>query len=81
MQGDVLSGAIATFAAWACSPRCNPAKQNASQTDSLMAACFAACVITRRASRHAFEEQGRSMGATDVIAHLGRTIRDIELQR
>jgi ATP-dependent NAD(P)H-hydrate dehydratase len=84
-QGDVLSGTIATYIAW-CSTRVssNATKQQHYTTSDgqiispLMLAAFGGCLTTRIASRHAFEKQGRAMGASDVIAELGRTIdRDL----
>jgi ATP-dependent NAD(P)H-hydrate dehydratase len=79
-QGDVLSGTIATYIAW-CSTRIANLTENKQYTTSdgqtippLMLAAYAGCLTTRLASRHAFEKQGRAMGATDVIAELGRTI-------
>jgi ATP-dependent NAD(P)H-hydrate dehydratase len=84
-QGDVLSGTIATYIAW-CSRRIssnvsiNTEKQQYTTSDGtaalspLMMAAYGGCLTTRIASRHAFEKQGRAMGATDVIAELGRSI-------
>lgn len=87
-QGDVLSGTIATYIAW-CSTRIasnlskNTEKHQYTTSDGktispLMLAAYGGCLTTRLASRHAFEKQGRAMGATDVIAELGRSIdRDL----
>jgi ATP-dependent NAD(P)H-hydrate dehydratase len=80
-QGDVLSGTIATYIAW-CSTRVastTDRKQHYSTSDGktvppLMLAAYGGCLTARIASRHAFQKQGRAMGATDVMAELGRTI-------
>lgn len=79
-QGDVLSGCIAAFAAWA--QRAGGAsKEQLHQRHGeggapagvppLLLAAYAGCVTTRRASRRAFARQRRSMGATDLLAELG----------
>jgi len=83
-QGDVLSGTIAAYIAW-CSKKLashsseSTQKQQYKTSDGtvlspLMVAAYGGCLTTRIASRHAFEKQGRAMGATDVIAELGRSI-------
>lgn len=78
-QGDVLSGCIATFAAWAQRAGGASREQLHEQGDGggaagippLLLAAYAGCVTTRRASRRAFARQRRSMGATDLLAELG----------
>ncbi|KAL4451921.1 hypothetical protein ABPG75_007583 [Micractinium tetrahymenae] len=81
-QGDVLSGCIATFAAWA--QRAGGASKEqlhergggdagggAAGVPPLLLAAYAGCLTTRRASQRAFARQRRSMGATDLLAELG----------
>ncbi|KAL4420236.1 hypothetical protein ABPG77_011060 [Micractinium sp. CCAP 211/92] len=80
-QGDVLSGCIATFAAWAqraggaskeqLHSRDDGGGGSAAEVPPLLLAAYAGCVTTRRASERAFARQRRSMGATDLLAELG----------
>lgn len=76
-QGDVLSGAIATFVAWVTSPRCLERKTQPKDeefTDAMLRACYSGCLVTRRASHNAFKKRGRAMGAQDIICELGPVI-------
>jgi len=73
LQGDVLSGTMAAFVAW--SLKANEGKDaSASNVPPLMLAAYGSCMTVRLASKRAFEKHGRAMGATDVMAELGRTI-------
>ncbi|EFN55939.1 hypothetical protein CHLNCDRAFT_57702 [Chlorella variabilis] len=79
-QGDVLSGCIATFAAWAQRAGGTSKEQlhagdgvggSGTGVPPLLVAAYAGCITTRRASQRAFARQRRSMGATDLLAELG----------
>jgi ATP-dependent NAD(P)H-hydrate dehydratase len=76
-QGDVLSGAIATFAAWVTSARCLESKKQPKGEDfidAMLRACYSGCLVTRRASHKAFTRRGRAMGAEDIIYELGPVV-------
>lgn len=75
-QGDVLSGAIATFIAWNFSPR-RTGTSSVRAIDTMMA-CYSGCLVARMASQKAFQKLRRSMGAMDLIKELGSVIESIE---
>lgn len=56
-QGDILSGCLSTFTAWA--------------PTQLQQAAYAGCMLTRESSRRAFELQKRAMLTSDVLKQLG----------
>ncbi|KAJ1954710.1 hypothetical protein EC988_002284 [Linderina pennispora] len=68
-QGDILSGAIATFLAWGERYKANAWKHTGEiNGDEIpMLAAFAACTITRHASFLAYEECGRATQSTSVL--------------
>jgi len=77
-QGDVLSGAIATFYAWGkCYQSKNwshpeePAFGSDFDEKIPMLASWAGCYITRNCSCAAFEKYGRSMTATNMVELIG----------
>lgn len=84
-QGDVLSGCIATFVAWAVkggalpssSSRPSSAIDDTKISKVLIAAGYGGAIVTRRASKKAFAVEKRAMGATHVIAHLGRAVEEL----
>jgi len=69
-QGDILSGSLATFAAWAAIYR----KENS--TDVLdgvslnVLAGYGACAITKQAGKQTFAKLGRSFTASDMISEI-----------
>ncbi|KXS22509.1 Ribokinase-like protein [Gonapodya prolifera JEL478] len=74
-QGDLLSGATATFLAWADLARgggFGPAPP-ASPVPSPVLAAWSACHLTRLASRVAFGTRGRSVIAQDLVEVVGRS--------
>ena len=83
-QGDVLSGCIATYAAWA--QRAAGASRDQLHSGGgdglppLLAAAYAGCLTTRRASKRAFVRQRRAMGATDLLAELGAVADELAEQ-
>nr|XP_043624432.1 ATP-dependent (S)-NAD(P)H-hydrate dehydratase [Erigeron canadensis] len=72
-QGDILSGSVAVFLAWARQlvgkgqPNINPA----------MLGCIAGSALMRKAASVAFEDKKRSTLTTDIIECLGRSLEDI----
>jgi ATP-dependent NAD(P)H-hydrate dehydratase len=81
-QGDVTSGAIATFVAWAQAADktsnglvCIEDDDSESvQVDALLVAAYGGCATTRLAARRAFKRKGRAMGATDLLEDLGLVV-------
>lgn len=83
-QGDVLSGCIAAFVAWAVKGGALPPPSSSSSgidgtsiSKVLIAAAFGGAMVTRRASKKAFEVEKRAMGATHVIDQLGRAVEEL----
>lgn len=80
----MLSGCIATFAAWA--QRAGGARKEQLHNESrsslppLLVAAYAGCLTTRRASRRAFAAKRRSMGATDLLDELGAVADELAAQ-
>ncbi|KAJ1943619.1 hypothetical protein FBU59_002856 [Linderina macrospora] len=68
-QGDILSGAIATFLAWGERYKAGAWKHTAEihENEFPMLAAFAACTITRHASFLAYEEYGRATQSSSVL--------------
>ncbi|XP_051128079.1 ATP-dependent (S)-NAD(P)H-hydrate dehydratase [Andrographis paniculata] len=71
-QGDILSGSVAVFTAWA--------RQFASRSDlkasPTVLGCIAGSVLLRKAASLAFEAKGRSTLTTDIIEHLGNSLEE-----
>ena len=72
-QGDTLTGAIATFVAWAQNYHRGlwDVSTNLSKQELRIIACFAAANVVREASRLAFASKRRAMQTSDVHNHLG----------
>ncbi|KAI3711891.1 hypothetical protein L1987_70440 [Smallanthus sonchifolius] len=72
-QGDILSGSVAVFLAWARQlvgkegPTINPT----------MLGCIAGSALMRKAASLAFEDKKRSTLTSDIIECLGRSLEDI----
>ncbi|XP_055703766.1 ATP-dependent (S)-NAD(P)H-hydrate dehydratase [Phlebotomus papatasi] len=66
-QGDLLSGALATFYCWAlnCKQETNPA----------LVACFAASILTKHCNEEAFREKGRGTLCCDMIEQIPKIFR------
>jgi len=72
-QGDVLSGAIATFLAWV-----DAADGSGDVPGGLAgAAAYAGCCLTRAASKRAFAKHGRAMVGSDLIEHVGPAFAEL----
>ena len=69
-QGDILSGLVATFLAWA-KPTIRAAASNADAQESRAGAAVAAAAVVRRAGALAYEKKGRAMLTSDILAHVG----------
>jgi len=89
LQGDVLSGCIAAYAAWAqraAGASREQLHEGGGSGDAppglppLVVAAYAGCLTTRRASQRAFARQRRSMGATDLLAELGAVADELAEQ-
>eukprot|EP01087_Luapelamoeba_hula_P023243 TRINITY_DN8507_c0_g1_i1.p1 TRINITY_DN8507_c0_g1~~TRINITY_DN8507_c0_g1_i1.p1 ORF type:complete len:311 (+),score=39.20 TRINITY_DN8507_c0_g1_i1:109-1041(+) len=70
-QGDVLTGAIATFLSWQATTKEHKEEEHCDAASGAMLASYAGCVVTRNASYKAFRKVGRSMTTTDVIQQVG----------
>lgn len=66
-QGDILSGALGVFFAWALLHKLDVCVQH---DDRAMLACYAACKLTRECNTKAFARLGRSMTASDMIQEI-----------
>ena len=65
-QGDILAGAVATFASWACEGR-----GDAAEEVDLVAACYGGALLTRASSAAGYSKHGRSMLASDILPEIG----------
>lgn len=77
-QGDLLSGAIATFLHWTLANVDKIQKENSDK--ELLAAstsCFAACSLVRLCNEKAFKTKGRSMLATDMIEYIHESFEEL----
>lgn len=70
-QGDVLSGAVAAFYAWAVQ---RGEILGDAKPDVL--ACRAASFLTRLCNERAFAQHGRGMLTSDMVEHVGTVFRD-----
>lgn len=64
-QGDILAGAVATFASWACEGR------GGAEAVDLVAACYGGALLTRESSAAGYGKHGRSMVASDILPEVG----------
>ncbi|KAL0587115.1 hypothetical protein ABG067_003173 [Albugo candida] len=69
-QGDIMSGCIATFAAWAKNVESDGVMQGS--PNPYLLAAYAGSLLTRMSSFQAYQASGRSMLATDVIECIGK---------
>ncbi|KAJ1899886.1 hypothetical protein LPJ66_001829 [Kickxella alabastrina] len=69
-QGDILSGAIATFLAWGHKYKQGKWKHTGGEVDFAnipMLAAYSACLVARHASFLAFDECGRATQSTSIL--------------
>ena len=78
-QGDVLSGTLGTFMAWKALYQDDTWEHDKSidQKEAMLLAAYGASCTTRYCSRIAFQEKGRGMMATDLVASVGRAYHDL----
>ncbi|KAK3768078.1 hypothetical protein RRG08_009204 [Elysia crispata] len=69
-QGDLLSGSMGLFAAWAKFAQDRSTNEGSPTYKFGMQAAYLACALTRECSRRAFELNGRSMTTTDMISQI-----------
>ncbi|KAI8075176.1 H-hydrate dehydratase [Gongronella butleri] len=79
-QGDILSGAIASFMAWDKVNASFLEEQNITPDAYPLYAAWNACTIVRHSSRLAFEKHGRAVLTSHMLDELGNAIRFIENQ-
>nr|GEV06764.1 ATP-dependent (S)-NAD(P)H-hydrate dehydratase [Tanacetum cinerariifolium] len=72
-QGDILSGSVAVFLAWAR----RLASKGEHNINPAMLGCIAGSALMRKAASVAFEDKKRSTLTTDIIECLGRSLEDI----
>lgn len=72
-QGDILSGSVAVFLAWA-RQRVGKGDPNINPT---MLGCIAGSALMRKAASVAFADKKRSTLTTDIIECLGRSLEEI----
>ncbi|KAJ0491882.1 putative ATP-dependent NAD(P)H-hydrate dehydratase [Helianthus annuus] len=72
-QGDILSGSVAVFLAWA---RKLVDKEGPTMSPTMLG-CIAGSALMRKAASLAFEDKKRSTLTTDIIECLGRSLEDI----
>ena len=75
-QGDIVAGSIGTFAHWAALHSSSSLPSCASSIGTVDAAA-AACILARAAAASAFQVNGRSATAPDVLGALGDAFRNI----
>lgn len=74
LQGDILSGTIATMLAWTATLESRGGSVPQLGIPSTVVASWGACLVVRTAACLAFQKKGRSMLAGDVIENLGSAI-------
>jgi ATP-dependent NAD(P)H-hydrate dehydratase len=87
MQGDVMTGAIATHLGWVLhhmerehnQPGSEAVKAHKAPGDlpAHMLASYGGCLTARIAASHAFAAKKRAMVAGDVISELGRAVNEL----
>lgn len=81
-QGDVLAGVMSLASAWACMDS-SPSKEGKgtsdgdAQSNHLLSAAYFSCVVTKRASRMAFNKKGRSFSTPDIFSELGIVLEEL----
>lgn len=68
--GDVLAGTLGTFLAW------NEILRERETPVDRVWSCWCACYLVKRATKHAYQEKGRSMTAPDVLASIWANVDD-----
>lgn len=76
-QGDLLSGSIATFLNWMLSNKDKINSKTDKSATAVSVACYAACILVRKCNEKAFQLNGRSMLATDMIDHIHEVFEEL----
>ncbi|KAG6815882.1 hypothetical protein H0H87_010454 [Tephrocybe sp. NHM501043] len=79
-QGDILSGCVGTFLAWAKSYEDGAFGGGSSKIPASRMPLLAAVggsLVTRGASRHAFRKEGRGVVTQDMLAEVGPAFADV----
>lgn len=77
-QGDMLTGCISTFVAWAVEWAHNgEGKGKHHEISPIMLACFAACSLSRRSANLAYQKHRRSTTTPDMISEIGEAFETL----
>ncbi|KAI9102726.1 Ribokinase-like protein [Phlyctochytrium arcticum] len=76
-QGDLLSGACATFLAWALNFAAKTTRYQGDTPQSPILCCYAAALLIRGCSRAAFHVDGRATVTSGMIDHIGPTFKQL----
>ncbi|OWA49934.1 ATP-dependent (S)-NAD(P)H-hydrate dehydratase [Hypsibius exemplaris] len=77
-QGDIMSGAVGVFYSWALQMEKENANAVLKKFGPVCCAAYAASLLTRRCSRLAFEELGRSMLASDMLKKIPQVVNEMQ---
>ena len=77
-QGDILSGSVGAFLAWAKCYESGAFGNNAIPVSRMpILAAIGASMVTRATSRRAFEKEGRSVVTQDMLKEIGGAFAEI----
>lgn len=77
-QGDILSGGVGTFLAWAKCYETGAFGDNSIPVSRMpMLAAIGGSMVTRTTSRRAFEKEGRSVVTQDMLKEIGGAFREV----
>ncbi|GAB4851133.1 hypothetical protein Ancab_030427 [Ancistrocladus abbreviatus] len=76
-QGDILSGSVAVFLAWARQSISTKGDLGIWPSNPTMLGCIAGSALLRKAASLAFEKRRRSTLTCDIIESLGTSLEDI----
>ncbi|KAI9451662.1 hypothetical protein BJY52DRAFT_1296469 [Lactarius psammicola] len=77
-QGDILSGSVGAFLAWAKCYESGAFGDNAIPASRMpILAAIGASMVTRTTSRRAFEKEGRSVVTQDMLKEIGGAFAEI----
>jgi ATP-dependent NAD(P)H-hydrate dehydratase len=77
-QGDILSGSVGTFLAWAKCYESGAFGDNSIPVSRMpILAAIGASMVTRTTSRRAFEKEGRSVVTQDMLKEIGGAFTEV----
>jgi len=77
-QGDILSGSVGAFLAWAKCYESGAFGDNAIPVSRMpMLAAVGGSMVTRTTSRRAFEKQGRAVVTQDMLSEIGGAFTEV----